>query len=51
VFGSPDDMKLQSCATLFSTVLPAGSIFERVLDKFFEGMKDEKTLKCLTKSV
>ena len=29
IFGSPDDMKLRSCATLFASVSPAGSVFER----------------------
>ena len=31
VFGSPDDMKLRSCATLFAQVSPAGLVFERLL--------------------
>lgn len=47
VFGSPDDMKLRSCATLFAAVSPAGSVFERVLDKFFRGVRDEKTLRLM----
>jgi uncharacterized protein (DUF1810 family) len=47
VFGSPDDMKLQSCATLFAAVSPAGSVFERVLNKFFGGMRDGKSLRLL----
>lgn len=51
VFGSPDGLKLQSCATLFSTVVPAGSVFELVLDKFFRGSRDEKTLCCLAKEL
>lgn len=44
VFGSPDDMKLRSCATLFAVVAPRGSVFERVLEKFYGGVRDEKTL-------
>src|SRR3954449_8785266 len=44
IFGSPDDMKLRSCATLFACVSPAGSVFERLLDKFFQGEPDGKTL-------
>ncbi len=31
IFGSPDDMKLRSCATLFASVSESGSVFERVL--------------------
>jgi uncharacterized protein (DUF1810 family) len=44
VFGSPDDVKLRSCATLFAKVSPAGSVFERLLGKYFEGQPDERTL-------
>lgn len=47
IFGSPDDMKLRSCATLFACVSPAGSPFEKLLDKYFEGRRDEKTLHLL----
>ena len=47
VFGSPDDMKLRSCATLFASVSPAGSVFEQVLDQYFDGKHDEKTLELL----
>jgi uncharacterized protein (DUF1810 family) len=44
IFGSPDDMKLRSSATLFAAVSPPGSVFERVLDKFYKGRPDERTL-------
>ena len=47
IFGTPDDMKLQSCATLFAYVSPRGSVFERLLDKFFQGEHDNKTLRLL----
>jgi uncharacterized protein (DUF1810 family) len=47
MFGSPDDMKLRSCATLFAQVSPAGSVFHRLLDKYFSGEPDEKTLQLL----
>jgi uncharacterized protein (DUF1810 family) len=47
IFGSPDDMKLRSCATLFALVSPAGSVFERLLGKFFQGEGDGKTLRLL----
>jgi uncharacterized protein (DUF1810 family) len=47
IFGSPDDMKLKSCATLFAAVSPPGSVFERVLDKYFGGGRDPKTLELL----
>lgn len=43
IFGSPDDLKLRSCATLFASVSDGGSVFERVLERFFDGAPDEKT--------
>jgi uncharacterized protein (DUF1810 family) len=47
VFGSPDDMKLRSCATLFARVAPAESVFEQLLTKYFQGERDSKTLRLL----
>jgi uncharacterized protein (DUF1810 family) len=47
VFGAPDDIKLRSCATLFAAVSPPGSVFERVLDKYFQGAWDERTLRLM----
>lgn len=46
VFGSIDDMKLRSCMTLFDVVEPE-SVFDKVLTKFFDGKRDEKTLRIL----
>jgi uncharacterized protein (DUF1810 family) len=50
VFGSPDDLKLKSCATLFAAVSPAGSVFDRVLEKYFGGARDDRTLRLLDSS-
>lgn len=47
IFGSPDDSKLKSCATLFACISPTGSVFEQVLDQFFEGDRDARTLRLL----
>ena len=47
IFGSPDDLKLRSSMTLFSLVPAADKVFQQVLDKFFGGRKDEKTLQLL----
>jgi len=44
IFGSPDDLKFRSCATLFACVAPPGSVFHRVLDKYFDGEDDPRTL-------
>ncbi len=46
VFGSPDDMKLRSCMTLFDIIEPF-SIFHQVLEKFFDGKRDSRTLRIL----
>ena len=45
VFGAPDDMKLHSSATLFARATPPGSPFARLLDKYFGGEPDRKTLR------
>ncbi len=47
IFGSPDDIKLRSSMTLFAEVKNADIIFQKVLDKFFSGKKDERTLQLL----
>ena len=47
IFGTPDDLKLRSCATLFAEVSPAGSGFERLLAKYFGGERDVRTLRLL----
>ena len=43
IFGSPDDMKLMSCMTLFESIGGNDSVFGRVLDKFYQGKRDTKT--------
>jgi len=47
IFGSPDDMKLNSCMTLFAHVSPEGSAFEKMLEKFFNGRRDSKTIELV----
>ena len=45
IFGSPDDMKFRSSMTLFSLAAGRGdSLFDRALDIFCEGRRDERTL-------
>lgn len=44
IMGSPDDLKLRSSMTLFAQVSPAGSVFHRVLDRYFNGAPDPATL-------
>jgi uncharacterized protein (DUF1810 family) len=47
IFGRPDDIKLRSCATLFACVSPPGSVFERLLEKYYDGLRDPETLRLL----
>ena len=47
IFGTPDDLKLKSSMTLFASIAEEHSIFEKVLDAYFQGKKDEKTLNLL----
>jgi len=47
ILGSPDDLKLRSCATLFASVQPAGSVFHRLIEKFYAGQRDDRTLQLL----
>lgn len=43
VFGGIDSMKLRSSMTIFDLVSP-DDIFARVLDKYFNGQRDNRTL-------
>ena len=47
IFGGIDAQKLRSSATLFATVSPEGSVFQRLLDRYFQGRPDERTLELL----
>lgn len=51
VFGSPDDMKLLSCMTLFEQADQDSRIFPEVIDKFYQGSRDKKTLEILQNEV
>ncbi len=47
IFGPPDDLKLRSSMTLFAQVSDPDSVFARVIDKYFHGKRDDKTLALL----
>ena len=47
IFGSPDDLKLRSSATLFASVSAPNSVFHRLLEKFYAGGSDKETLRLL----
>ena len=45
VMGYPDDLKLQSCMTLFELADPECPVFPAVLEKFYGGERDKRTLR------
>ena len=49
VMGWPDNLKLRSCMTLFAEVAPEQPVFRNVLEKFYDGEMDGKTLDILKK--
>ncbi len=50
IFGAPDDLKLRSSATLFAAVSEPRSIFEQVLDKYFDGQPDVETQRLIERA-
>jgi uncharacterized protein (DUF1810 family) len=49
IFGHPDDWKLQSSMTLFELVSGPQSVFSRVLEKYYQGKRDSRTLQIVGK--
>jgi uncharacterized protein (DUF1810 family) len=47
IFGTPDDLKLRSSATLFACASPQDSVFDRLLTKYYRGERDGRTLQLL----
>lgn len=47
VMGEIDALKLRSCMTLFAAISPEGSVYHKVLEKFYGGIMDELTLSML----
>ncbi|HEV7435499.1 MAG TPA: DUF1810 domain-containing protein [Pseudorhizobium sp.] len=47
ILGSPDDLKFKSSMTLFQAATQKGSLFERALEVFYEGERDQRTLALL----
>jgi uncharacterized protein (DUF1810 family) len=48
VMGWPDNLKLKSSMTLFSLAKPECEVFQKVLNKFFHGERDQKTVEILS---
>ena len=47
IFGFPDDLKLKSSMTLFKFAADDSSLFDAVLDKYYEGQIDHQTKQIL----
>lgn len=47
IMGFPDNLKLCSSMTLFSIARPSERIFNEVLEKYYNGIKDSRTLEIL----
>ncbi|MBM6870952.1 DUF1810 domain-containing protein [Pseudoflavonifractor phocaeensis] len=47
VMGSPDDKKLRSSMTLFALANPDEPVFRQVLDQYYGGRPDQKTMNLL----
>lgn len=45
VMGRPDDKKLKSSMTLFEAAAEKPEVFQRVLDKYYQGKRDGRTLR------
>lgn len=49
VMGSPDDIKLRSCLTLFRQAAPQETVFGQCLAKYYGGEADAQTLALLSR--
>jgi len=48
IFGFPDDVKFRSCMTLFANAFPDDDVFQRALNKYYDGSPDRLTLDRLS---
>jgi uncharacterized protein (DUF1810 family) len=47
IMGYPDDLKLRSSMTLFAMISPKDNVFQTVLEAFYSGQRDERTVAFL----
>lgn len=47
ILGSPDDLKLRSSMTLFRLVNNTDPVFQAVLDQYFTGQVDQRTIELV----
>jgi uncharacterized protein (DUF1810 family) len=50
IMGAPDDLKLRSSMTLFALATDAEPVFQQVLDTFFAGERDPRTVELVAGS-
>ncbi len=50
IMGFPDNLKLQSSMTLFAAIPPNDPLFQSILDEFYGGRKDPRTMEFLSTS-
>lgn len=51
IFGFPDYLKLKSCMTLFEIAAPEYLVFSQVLEQYFKGDRDQKTIDIIENSI
>jgi uncharacterized protein (DUF1810 family) len=51
IFGSPDDLKLRSCMTLFQLAAPDEPAFGEVIDRYYDGEPDVLTREAVGRPV
>lgn len=51
VLGFPDNLKVNSCMTLFYYTEPSITLFKDVIDKFYDGKMDENTINILNSKI
>ena len=47
IFGYPDYLKVHSCVTLFEMVAKDEIVFKKIIDKFYNGKRDNNTINLL----
>ncbi len=51
IFGFPDDLKLKSSMTLFTSVSEDNSVFHQIIEHYFDGDLDSKTIEIISSHI
>lgn len=49
IMGYPDNLKFRSCMTLFQLAAPDQPVFGKVLEKYYDGQPDQRTIAIIKK--